>query len=137
MKFFVLDCSVTMAWCFEDEKNDFSDKLLKSLNSSKAIVPAVWSLEVQNVLYVAERKKRISREQSTIFINFLNELPIEIDLTLSDFINKKILEISRKYSISAYDAAYLELALRKDIPFASLDKMLNDASKKAGVSIRP
>lgn len=135
MKLFVLDCSVAMAWCFEDESNMHSDKILKSLKDTKAIVPMLWPLEIMNVLHIAERKKRISLEQSEIFIDFLNNLPIERELILSEKINKRILEISRKYAITAYDAAYLEIAIRKHVPLASFDKNLCNAAKLAHVQV--
>ncbi len=69
---FVLDCSVTMAWCFEDEGNDFTESVLNRLSESKAIVPTIWSLEVANVLLVAKRKKRILEFQCSRFIDALS-----------------------------------------------------------------
>jgi predicted nucleic acid-binding protein len=131
LKTFVLDCSITMAWCFADEANDRSDEVLELLKESNAIVPSIWTLEVINVLHVAERKKRITPTQSNTFINLLAALPIEVDMSLNDLPNKQILEISRKYKISAYDAAYLELALRKKVPLFSFDMALCIAAKKA------
>lgn len=136
MKLFVLDCSVTMAWCFEDESNAMSDKILASLKESKAMVPSIWPLEVINVLRVGERKKRLSASQSNTFINLLRGLPIEVDMNPIDLPNQSILEISREYSISAYDAAYLELALRKNLPLVSFDKILCEAAKNAGIEIK-
>lgn len=136
MKLFVLDCSVTMAWCFEDESNATSDKILASLKESKAMVPSIWPLEVINVLRVGERKKRLSASQSNTFINLLRGLPIEVDMNPIDLPNQSILEISREYSISAYDAAYLELALRKNLPLVSFDKILCEAAKNAGIEIK-
>lgn len=135
MKTFVLDCSITMAWCFEDEANEESDEALILLKEMKAIVPGVWPLEVMNVLWVGERKNRITNTQANTFIHLLNALPIEVDIPLMDVLNKNVLEISRTYSISAYDASYLELALRKNIPLFSADKMLSNAAKKAGISV--
>jgi len=137
LKAFVLDCSVTMAWCFDDEANEQSDQALVLLKNGKAVVPAIWPLEVLNVLHVSERKKRISVSQSNTFISLLNALPIEIDMSLHDSLNKTILEISRQYSISAYDAAYLELAKRRTIPLFSFDKILIETAKKFDVEINP
>lgn len=136
MKSFVLDCSVTMAWCFSDEANECSDEALRLLKNSKAVVPSVWSLEVINVLRTCERKNRINTAQSNTFIQLLNALPIEIDVNQNELPNKNILEISRKYSISAYHAAYLELSLRRNIPLISFDKILCEAAEKAGISLQ-
>ncbi len=126
-----------MAWCFDDEANEQSDQALVLLKNGKAVVPAIWPLEVLNVLHVSERKKRISVSQSNTFISLLNALPIEIDMSLHDSLNKTILEISRQYSISAYDAAYLELAKRRTIPLFSFDKILIETAKKFDVEINP
>lgn len=135
MKAFILDCSTTMAWCFADETNEQADTILNLLKDTKAFVPNIWSLEVINVLRVGERKKRISIDQSNNFISLINTLPIEIDMGVNELPNRKILEISRKYLLSAYDASYLELAIRKGIPFSSFDKILCAAAKKAGIDL--
>ncbi len=135
MKTFVLDCSVTMSWCFAGEANEYADKILELLKETKALVPSIWSLEVINVLHVSERKKRITVSQSNNFVNLINALPIEIDMSVEELPNRRILEISRKYSLSAYDAAYLELAIRKNIPLSSFDKILCTAAEKAGVDL--
>src|SRR5262249_23277848 len=76
---FVTDCSVTMAWCFEDEANDYTDAILQRLLYEEAIVPSLWPLEVSNVLLVGERQKRITQAETTKFIGLLNALPIVID----------------------------------------------------------
>jgi predicted nucleic acid-binding protein len=125
-----------MAWCFDDESSEYSDEILKHLRQGSAIVPAVWHLEVINVLRVGEKRKRISQSQAETFISLLNALPIEVDMGLDELPNRSIMDFSRKYSISAYDAAYLELALRKGLPLISFDKMLCEAAKKAGILIR-
>lgn len=122
-----------MAWCFDDEANPQSDKILMQLKTLKVLVPNIWALEVMNVLRVGERKKRISFSQSNTFMNLLSNLPIEIDDDANTIIHKRILDISREYDISSYDAAYLELALRKNIPFISFDKALMLAAKKAHI----
>src|SRR5438876_831107 len=76
---FVLDCSMTMSWCFEDESNDTSDAILDALSYSTAIVPTIWPLEVANVLLLSKKHKRISEIQSASFIDILSSLPIIID----------------------------------------------------------
>jgi len=127
---FVLDCSVTMSWCFEDEKTSEGDRILDRLiqEESKGIVPSLWRLEVVNVLSVAERRGRLSTAQSLVFIDLLAELPIVVDETPPDF--KDILLLSRTYGLSAYDAACLDLANREQIPLATLDKKLKGAAQE-------
>ena len=134
---FVLDCSVTMAWCFEDEITRYTENILDQLSSCIAFVPSLWSLEVANVLYIAEVKKRIDPIKTQEFREALSALPIQIDHTTSARAMGSILEIARKYSITVYDAAYLELAIRHQFPMATLDKALRAAIKKAGVSLWP
>lgn len=133
MKKFVLDCSVTMTWCFEDEATESAEHSLALLKEMTAIVPSIWVVEVMNVLRVAERKNRINVSSADHFIRFLNTLPIILDSGLNHFLNTSILAISRKHSLSAYDAAYLEIALRYNIPLVSFDKNLCAAAKKEGV----
>jgi predicted nucleic acid-binding protein len=134
LNLFILDCSVTMSWCLENEKNKDSEQALYLLAKKKAIVPCIWTLEVINVLRVAERQNRISSADSNTFISLLNTFPIEVDVN-SDSLNRKILDIIREHALSAYDAAYLELAIKYNAPLASFDKLLNKVAKKEGVEV--
>lgn len=127
---FVLDCSITMTWLFMDETTEYTNAILKSLSQSAAIVPPVWSLEVNNVLLVAERKKRITHTQAITFKQALKKLPI-----YEDDIGNEAYEIAREFHLSAYDASYLELALRKNLPIATLDKALILAAKTSNVML--
>ncbi len=131
----VLDCSVTMSWCFEDEHDETSKELLLNLKQQPAIVPSIWSVEICNVLYNAEKKKRITKEEINTFIKFLNALPIEVDNINQVRINSELLTLCRNYSLSAYDATYLELALQYNIPIYSFDKQLCAAAVACGILI--
>jgi len=133
MNSFVLDCSVTMVWCFSDETNKISENALEKLQTDRAIVPSLWPFEVMNVLWVALRKKRLTNTQATSFITLLNALPIDID-PISQ-INKRVLELAREYTLSAYDAAYLEISLRRNIPLVTLDESLRKAAIKSGTTL--
>ncbi len=128
---FVLDCSVTMAWCFEDEASDYTDCILRSLQHTKAIVPDLWELEVTNVLLMAERKKRIQEADVFHFIGLLNQLPIEKNRDTASM-NDLIL-LSRLHQLTSYDASYLYLALTHGLPLATLDKKLKDVAAHAGI----
>lgn len=132
---FVIDNSVVMAWCFKDEANQYADHILGRLEDSDGFVPAIWPLEVCNVLLVAERKKRIGDAGSTRFIALLSELPIIVEQESPERMIKDIFALARKYKLSSYDASYLDLAMRKGLPIATLDKNLFAAAKRSKVPI--
>ncbi len=132
---FVVDNSVVMTWCFKDENIQYSDFVLNKLESLTAIVPSICSLEVANVLLVAERRKRISEADSTRFLALLSELPIVVDQESPEKMIKDIFVLARKHNLSSYDASYLDLAMRKGLPIATLDKKLLAAAKRSKVSI--
>lgn len=135
---FVLDSSVTMAWFFHDEATPSTDELLDQLNEdARAVVAAHWALEVGNTLLMAERRKRSTVADSSHFLAILDALPIETD---SDTITKastRTLALARTYGLTLCDGAYLELAIRRSLPLATLDKDLRSAAKKTGVSCLP
>lgn len=130
---FVVDTSVTMAWCFEDETTAETEAILNKLESEQALVPALWILEVTNVLLVAERRGRITEAQAARFIALLHALPLTVDLTPPDF--ETLLAAGARHGLSAYDAAYLALAEREGVPLATLDKALQCAARTAGLSL--
>lgn len=132
---FVVDNSVVMAWCFQDEASQYADAILGSLEVFKAIVPSIWPLEVGNVLLVAERRKRLSEADSTRFIALLTELPITIEQESPERMMREILALAREHQISSYDASYLDLAMRKGVPIATLDDGLIKAAERSQVPI--
>ncbi len=134
---FVLDCSVTMSWVFSDEDTPDTTELLQSLTEDVAVVPQIWSLEVANVLLIATRKGRIQRHDQTRLIAAIKALPIEVDRDSHSQALTATLNIAAEHSLSAYDAAYLELALRRSLPLATLDKRLRNACTAAGVKLLP
>lgn len=135
MNRYILDCSVTMAWCFADEKSDFASAARDALSEWSAIVPNHWPLEVANVLAIAERRNRINESSILHFIDILDRLPIAIDPWTTDKALNDILSLVRRHQLSAYDAAYLELAMRQGAPLASLDERLNEVAVGLGVTL--
>lgn len=135
MNSFVVDCSVTMSWCFEDEKTAEGDAILDSLRQDerKALVPSLWHLEVVNVLSIAERHKRIATAKVILFLDLLSELPIHVDENQQD--PQALFLLSRTYGLSSYNTAYLSLALKEQIPLSTLDKKLKAAAKLAGIPL--
>ena len=130
---FVVDNSVVMTWCFKDETSQYADHILDRLEDSTGFVPSIWPLEVSNVLLVAERKKRISEAGSTRFIALLSELPIIVEQEPPERMIKEIFSLARKHNLSSYDASYLDLAMRKGLHIATLDKNLLAAAKRSKV----
>jgi predicted nucleic acid-binding protein len=130
---FVLDASATLAWCFEDEGTVPAASVLERLRHQEALVPSLWLLELANGLVVAERRGRVTRAESARFLGLVGELPIRIDQTSTLNLASSVMELAREYELSAYDAAYLELALRLGQPLATLDERLRSAADRAGV----
>jgi predicted nucleic acid-binding protein len=135
MSRFVLDCSMTMAWCFEDEANPRTQAVLDSLSFGEAVVPGHWSLEVANVLAGAERRKRTTAAKIARFLAIVDRLPIIVDDQTARNALSEVLTLARAHRLTAYDAAYLELALRTGCPLASLDAPLNEIAAGLGISL--
>ncbi len=135
---FVLDNSVTMRWFFEDGSTPdlaYADKVLASMTNWSAIVPVTWGLEVANVLARAEAKNQVTADQGGTFIEMLRGLDIECDSDTFEHALSDTLQLARAHELSSYDASYLELAVRLDIPLATLDEGLKKAAKKTGVKL--
>ena len=131
----VIDNSVVMTWCFEDEANDYADSVLDKLAETTAMVPSIWALEVVNVLLTAERRKRLKQADSIRFMTLLSQLPIVVDHDRPEKMMKDLLVLGRSTGLSSYDAAYLELAMRNDFPLATLDKKLAEAARLVDVTL--
>jgi predicted nucleic acid-binding protein len=132
---FVVDNSVVMSWCFNDETNLLADKVLESLSEATAFVQSIWPLEVINVLLVAERKKRLSEADSIRFLSLLSKLPIRVEQERQERYMTDILALARANQLSSYDASYLSLSMIKGLPIATLDRRLIDAAKRARVPL--
>lgn len=110
---FVLDASMALSWCFADESTSHSRRVLDLLLDSYAEVPALWSFEVANVLAVNVKRQRLSNAASVEFLQTLSGLDIRIDRSIPAVDGKVLLPLVWQYGLTAYDAAYLELAKRK------------------------
>lgn len=130
-----LDASMAMAWCFEDERNPESDAILDRIITEGAIVPSLWKIEVANSLQVAIRRKRIDRQYRDLALARLQILPIETDQETSLHVWSTGIELADRYDLTLYDAIYLELAVRRGLPLATLDKALSEAGRRAGLAI--
>jgi predicted nucleic acid-binding protein len=132
---FVLDCSVAISWCLVDEDNDYANAVLDIMPNAEAFVLEIWSLEIVNTLLVAERRNRMTVEQSQASINWLQSLLITIDSLTSVQAFGRTLTLAREQNLASYDAAYLELAWRLDLPLATNDKQLIDAALRCQVEL--
>ncbi len=129
---FILDASVAAGWAFDDETLPLPRIALDRLENDRAMAPALWWFEILNILTVNERRGRLSQATVTKFLNLVRKLGIEIDRDPDEGV---ILSLARIHRLTAYDAAYLELALRLDLPLATLDRELADAALREGVSL--
>jgi predicted nucleic acid-binding protein len=131
----VVDASVTLAWCFADESDDFSEAVLDSVARDGGVAPGIWVLEVLNVLHLAVRKGRLSSDQRSAAIAFVQRLPIEVEsATLSESV-RRIVPLAELSRTTVYDACYLDLARRRGLPLASLDRTLRRAAPECGVQV--
>ena len=135
MTTFVPDCSVTMAWVFPGEATEATGRLLDALTDGRAFVPAWWPIEVANVLLVAMRKERIAETDWSRIRRNLEALPIQIDPVSTSSIWGTVLEVAHAHRLSVYDAMYLELAIRMQLPLATLDCALANAGRAAGIEV--
>lgn len=132
---FVLDNSVALAWCFEDEHTPPLLALLRRVEESGAIAPNLWPLEAINGLFVAERRGRLDAMRRRRLQTFLEMLPISIDSETTARVWTVTARLAEEWGLSAYDAAYLELADRRGLPLASLDRQLRNAASGLGVPL--
>ncbi len=126
---------MTMAWCFEDQANEHTRSVLENLAKAEAVVPAIWALEVVNALIVAERRKKLTQAAALEFVALLDGLAVSTDLRTGAQAFSSAFPLARQHGLSAYDAAYLELAIREGLPLATRDEKLARAARAAGVDL--
>jgi len=134
---FVLDSSVALAWVLPDEANPTLDLLCDRLTNDVALVPPVWPLEIGNVLLVAVKRGRLKPREVNQLVTELRALPMEIDTASTEQALEATLALAQKYDLTTYDASYLELAKRRDLPLATLDTRLRQASLSAKITLLP
>lgn len=132
---FVLDNSIALAWCFEDEQTQSVMNLLDRVTETGAFAPSLWPLEALNGLLVAERKRRIHAKLRQRYAEFLHDLPIKVDTETAEKAWTATVELAERLRLSVYDAAYLELTLRRKLPLATLDRDLAKAAKALGTTV--
>ena len=132
---FVVDASVALAWCFEDEASEGADVALEALADDGAVAPAIWPFEVANGLRTAERRGRLDLSDVGRIRSLLLALPIEVNSVDLGAALGEVAGIARTLDLTAYDAAYLALAARRGLPIATVDDRLRRAAVAAGVPL--
>lgn len=132
---FVVDASVALAWCFSDETSAYADGVLERLEGEEAVAPAIWPLEIANGLRTAERRARIDPSELLRVRELLRSLPVRVETIELEVALGEVLEVARAHDLSAYDAAYLALAVRRGLALATADDSLRRACKRAGVDL--
>jgi len=132
---FVVDSSIALTWCFEDEATQVVDALLVRLTNDGAYAPSLWPLEVLNVLVMAQRRGRITLEARQNRIALLHALPITLDTETAGQSWTITNLLAERHGLTLYDAAYLELAQRLGLPLATLDTDLRTAASNLGVPL--
>ncbi|MEP9387460.1 type II toxin-antitoxin system VapC family toxin [Mesorhizobium sp. KR9-304] len=133
----VVDASITLSWYFDDEKSLASDQVLDAVGKLGATVPGHWRLEVANSLRTAVRRGRATSDYRDAVLQQLSNLPIAIDSETAAHAWAGTLALADKHRLTPYDAAYLELALRRNLPLATLDNALQSAAQTEGVNVLP
>lgn len=134
MSKFILDCSVYISWCLQEGGIEKSSKILEAITKNEISVPSLWIYEVTNTLNVAVKRKRITIAEAHQLIKDIQLLPIELDKPTNDNM-LNMFNIANEHNLSAYDASYIELALRTNLPITSFDKDVVKVAKKFGIKI--
>ena len=132
---FVVDSSVALSWCFEDERTQATKALLERVGEAGAVVPQHWPAEALNGLMMAERRQRIDADRRRRLADFLRDLPLAVDPETTVQLWGATQSLAERFRLTVYDAIYLELAQRKHLALASLDQDLCSAARTVGVSV--
>ena len=132
---FILDNSVAVAWCFADEQTPPVMELLERVTETGAHAPLLWPLEALNALLVAERRGRVNGERRRQLAGFLRDLPVSLDPDTAGEAWTATARLAERHSLSMYDAAYLELAARRNLPLATRDNTLRTAAAAIGLAL--
>ena len=130
---FVLDSSVALSWCFEDEVTEATLRIRERLSTERAVVPSLWLLEVANVLLLGARRGRLTAEAAAEFADLLLGLPIDVVEPERDIAD--LMQLAAEHRLTAYDKAYLQVAAARRLPLATMDATLAEAARAAGVDL--
>lgn len=132
---FVVDCSVALSWYFSDESNDRTRDLRERLIEESIHVPCLWPIEITNAVLAALRRNRVTDDEIPDLLRDLQELPDEIDRETDSMVWEYSFGLAKQFNLSVYDATYMELAVRRKMPMATLDKALARACQEADIEV--
>jgi predicted nucleic acid-binding protein len=133
---FVADASIGFAWIYPAQASEISEQLLQEMeNGSSASVSTLWPLEIANGILVLVRHRRMSASEGESALTHLRQIPVDVDLEAPALALTRIAELARDHDLSTYDAAYLELAIRKELPLATRDEALAKAARRCGIRV--
>jgi len=131
----VIDASIALAWCFNDEASDETDAIAQDVIANGGLVPSLFHLELANVLLQAERRGRIFASEIAQRLDLIAQMPIQTDPQTAGRAWSETLLLARAHKLTAYDAAYLELASRNGAVLATKDNALAIAARQLGVVV--
>jgi predicted nucleic acid-binding protein len=131
----VIDASLTMTWYFDDESTAATDELLDRVSEIGAMVPGLWHLEVANAFQMAVRRQRMDAAYRDASLAELALMPITVDADTNSYAWSTTLRLAERFSLTIYDAAYLELAQRRSLPLATLDRELRAAAPAINIAL--
>ena len=133
---FVADASVAIAWVHPAQATSETEAMLDRLVAGDSlVVPALWPLEVANALTVLRRRRKLTPDEARNAIEIIRELPVVIDHEAAAIAFTRLVDLASKYELTIYDAAYIELAARRELPLASNDARMKQAAIRSGVDL--
>lgn len=130
---FVVDCSVAARWLLPDEATPYTEAIFNLLDTQDAVVPALFLSEFGNVFLKLSRQRKLSADQAAGAVQRFAQLGLEVDRQTPD--PERLFSLATQYGLSAYNATYLELALRRGVPLACWDGGLRAAAERAGLHL--
>ena len=128
----VIDCSVLLAWSLSEEEEEAATEAIRRTVETGAVAPQIWWYELRNALLMNERRGRVAPQQMANILADITALGIEVDGAHDE---TAIFALARRHSLTVYDAAYLEVAFRRDLPLATFDRRLARAAEAEGVAL--
>lgn len=133
---FVADASVAIAWVHPAQATPETDAMLDRLAAGDSlVVPALWPLEVANALTVLRRRRKLTPDEARTAIEIIRELPTVIDHEAAALAFTRLVDLASEHQLSVYDATYIELARRRQLPLASNDDQMKQAAIRSGLGL--
>jgi predicted nucleic acid-binding protein len=129
---FVVDASVVACWFMPDERHPVAEAAYRRVARDPAVAPVLWWYELRNMLIVSERRGRLDSDKTAHVLRLLKGLPVAVDVDVEKDV---LMQLARRHRLTVYDAAYLELAVRRNYPLATLDAALSTAARTERIAL--